>query len=123
LQRSGSNPSKYTPPTDSRLAANAADSSTSFEAHTPPNIQENINLLEADIRVLCRFVSDEEVQEKTQSWIPNTGNTRSHVSHYMRTIELYWHMKLLLGRAMMDRKDDKEETLLQLNKIQAQLWL
>jgi hypothetical protein len=41
----------------------------------------------------------------------------------MRTIELYWHMKLLLGRAMMDRKDDKEEILLQLDEIQAQLWL
>jgi hypothetical protein len=30
----------------------------------------------------------------------------------MRTIELYWHMKLLLGRAMMDRKDEKKEIML-----------
>jgi hypothetical protein len=46
------------------LAANTTKSSTSFEAHTPLSIQENINLLEEDVSVLSRFFSDEEVQEK-----------------------------------------------------------
>jgi hypothetical protein len=79
------------------------NSSTSYEAHTPPSIQVNIDLVER-ISESSRFVSDEEVQEKTHSWIPNTGNIRSHISHYLRTIELYWHMKLLLGRALMEKK-------------------
>jgi hypothetical protein len=30
-------------------------------------------------------------------------------------------MKLLLGRALMDRKDDKEEIMLELDEIKAQL--
>jgi hypothetical protein len=41
----------------------------------------------------------------------------------MRTIELYLHMKILLGKAMMDKKDDKEEIMLHLDEIQAQLHL
>jgi hypothetical protein len=32
-------------------------------------------------------------------------------------------MKLLLGRVLMDRKDDKDKVLLQLDEIQAQLRL
>jgi hypothetical protein len=32
-------------------------------------------------------------------------------------------MKLLLGKAMMDKKDDKEEIMLHLDEIQAQLHL
>jgi hypothetical protein len=38
-------------------------------------------------------------------------------------MDIYWHLKLLLGRAMVDRKEDKNKIMLQLDEIQGQLQL
>jgi hypothetical protein len=66
--------------TDSRLIAVAENSTNSYHAHTPPQIQAEINLVEADVRVLRRFVTDEEVRANTSSWVPDTGGIRSRAN-------------------------------------------
>jgi len=33
-------------------------------------------------------------------WIPDTGSSLSRETTYTRTIDLYWHMKSLLGKVM-----------------------
>jgi hypothetical protein len=35
--------------------------------HTPPSIQDQINLIEEDVCVLMHFISNEEVNDSTQS--------------------------------------------------------
>jgi len=39
---------------------------------TPPKIQLEMDAVEADVRVLRRFTSDDEVKETTRSWVPDT---------------------------------------------------
>jgi hypothetical protein len=63
------------------------------------------------------FVSDDEVLDSVTSWILDTGNTRSRVSQYLKTVDIYWHMKLLLGHVLVDRKDDKNEICSNLMKF------
>jgi hypothetical protein len=50
--------------------------SDDYHAHTPPEIQDEIDLAEADVQVLRHFISNEEVTDTTQSWVPDPGSTR-----------------------------------------------
>jgi hypothetical protein len=62
-------------------------STVEYHAHTPPEIQEEIDLVEADVRVLRHFISNEEVTYNIRSWVPDPGSTRE--SQYFKTIDLY----------------------------------
>jgi hypothetical protein len=81
----------------SLLVATSENSIESYHAHTPPQIQAEINLIEDDVRVLGHFVTDKEVRVDISSWVSNTGGIRYRKSHYLNTIEIYCKMKLTLG--------------------------
>jgi hypothetical protein len=63
----------------SRLISVVEESVEAYHAHTPPDIRAEIDLVEADVCVLRHFIPDEEVLHSTNSWIPDTGNTRAQI--------------------------------------------
>lgn len=42
--------------------------------------------------------------ESIASWALDTGNSRGCQNHYLLTMDLYWHVRLLLGKIIMDRR-------------------
>jgi hypothetical protein len=89
---------------DSRLIAVTKNLAESYHVHTPPQIQAEISLVEENIWVIWRFLTNEEVQANTISWVPDIGCILSHKSKYMKRIEIYWYIKSLLGWALLDKK-------------------
>jgi hypothetical protein len=52
----------------------------SYRSVTPPEIQTEMDLAEADVHVLRRFIPDEEVRETTNPWVLDTGTIRGRTS-------------------------------------------
>jgi hypothetical protein len=82
-----------------------------------------MDMAEVDVRVLWKFISDNEVKESTSLWVPNTGSFRGRSSQYLKTVDIYWHLKTLMGRVMLDHYEARQKVLLQLNEAQLQIKL
>jgi hypothetical protein len=91
--------------------------------HTPPAIQIKLDLVEVDVWVLRHFIVDKEVHENICSWIPDLVSSRAMVSQYYKTIDLYWHIKALMGKVMVERNEAHKEILLQIDDVQLQIKL
>jgi hypothetical protein len=90
-----------------RVHGGTEESSDSYYSHTPPHIQEELDLVEDNARVLRRFVSDDEVLKYISSWIIDIGNFSSRVTQYFKTMVIYWKMKLLLEQYLKECKEEK----------------
>lgn len=66
--------------------------------HTPPEIREELKIMEADVHLERFSTLDMDIDAKITSWIPNTRSSRSLETKYYHTIDLYWHVKALLGK-------------------------
>jgi hypothetical protein len=51
----------------------AENSANSYSFVTPPEIQTEMDLDEANVRVVRRFIPDDEVTETTNLWVPDTS--------------------------------------------------
>jgi hypothetical protein len=71
-----------------------------------------IDMAEADVRVLRHFVFYEEVANNTHSWILDPGTTRAKESQYLNTIDIYWNFKTLIGKVLVERHKAHQEILL-----------
>jgi hypothetical protein len=63
------------------------------------------------------------VLQSTSLCVLDTGNTRTRVYQYMKTIDIYWHMKVLMGHVLVERHEAKQEILSQLDDIQLKINL
>jgi hypothetical protein len=91
--------------------------------HTPPEIQEEIDLVEVEVRVLIHFISNEEVKDNVWSWVLDLGSMRARESQYFITIDLYWHLKFLMGKVLVEKHESHKEIILQLDNVQLQVNL
>jgi hypothetical protein len=55
-------------------------STDTYRFVTPPEIQTEMDLAEVYVRVLRRFIPDDELRETTNSWVPNTGTFQGQTS-------------------------------------------
>lgn len=92
-----------------------------FIAHTPLETQAALGILEVDVQLERNMTLDNEIDAVMVARIPNTGSSRSRDTKYNRTIDLYWHMKGLLGRALKDKQAAQNELYMQLEYIQLQI--
>jgi hypothetical protein len=83
----------------------------------PPEIWVELDLGEFDAQVLRHFIDDEVVNENICPWIPNTGSSRARESQYYKTIDLYWHMKTLMGKVLVEHNEAHQEILLHLDDV------
>jgi hypothetical protein len=75
------------------------------------------------VQVLRKFIPDEEVSQTTNPWVPDTGTIQGWLSHYLKTINIYWHLKTLMGRVLLDHHEARQEVLMQLDDVQLQVKL
>jgi hypothetical protein len=106
-----------------RLVDAVESSVDTYHFVTPPEIQTEMDLAEADVHVLRRFIPDDEVRETTSSWVPDTGTFRGWTSQYLKTMDIYWHLKTLMGQVLLDHHEARQEVLLQLDDVQLQVKL
>jgi hypothetical protein len=67
-----------------------------------------MHLIEVDVLVLRRFNPDNEVRETTRSWFPDTGTFQGWTSQYLKTMDIYWHLKTLMGRVLLDHHEARQ---------------
>jgi hypothetical protein len=82
-----------------------------------------IDLAEDDVRVLRHFVFDEEVVNNTHSYISYPGTTQSRESQYLNTFDIYYHIKMLMGKVLVESHRAHQEILIQLDDVQLQINL
>lgn len=46
---------------------------------------------------------ENDIVDQELGWIPDTDTDYTWDTKYFRTIDLYWHMKSLLGQALFER--------------------
>jgi hypothetical protein len=92
-----------------------------YQALTPPETIVELELVKADVHLERALVNEEEVDEEFTHWILDTGTSHSRETKYHRTIDLYWHVKTLLGKVMTERSTAFNEILLQMEYLQLQI--
>jgi hypothetical protein len=61
-----------------------------------------MDLAEDDVHVLMNFISVDEVKETTRSWVPDIGSVHGRFTQYLKTVDIYSHLKTLLGRFLLE---------------------
>jgi hypothetical protein len=51
------------------------------------------------------------------------GTTQARESQYLNTIDIYWHIKMLMGHFLIEQHEAHQEILLQLDDVQLQVKL
>jgi len=59
--------------------------------------------------------------EKFNEWIQDPGNTRSHMVLFNISLDLYWTMKILLGKVLIKHGEAYNKLLLQMDSIKEDL--
>lgn len=49
------------------------------------------------------------------------GNSLALDTKFLKAIDLYWHIKMFLGKILLDNEEDKEEIMEQLVEVLQQL--
>jgi hypothetical protein len=98
-----------------------APATEAYEAHTPPHIHVELDLAEADARVLHRFFDHDVVDAEIGQWIPDPGSYRERATLYTKTIDLYWLLKTMMGKVLVERNEAHEEIFLQLDEMQMEI--
>ena len=79
------------------------ESTLAWKTYIPQDIHAKLEILEVDIRFDCNLVLDEEVDAEFCQWILDTLSSHSRDTKYNKTIDLYWHMKTLLIKMLVER--------------------
>lgn len=70
--------------------------------------------MEEEVGPENKHILDSKVLEGIVAWIPHTSNTRGQQNHYLHTVNLYWHIKLLLGKMLVDKREAQDNLVLML---------
>lgn len=84
---------------------------------TPTEIHSITSDMEDEVCFNSHFILHQHVEKDTRNWIPDTGNTRSRQTRYIQTIDLYWHIKTLLGHVLVEHSKSQTELLLCIDDI------
>lgn len=68
-----------------------------FQTQTPPASRGAVEAMEEEVCRIKQQILNGEVDAEMIAWIPDTDSTRARDTKYYRTVELYWHIKDLLG--------------------------
>jgi hypothetical protein len=89
--------------------ATIAPTVEAYEAHTPSHIRAELDLAEVDARVLRRFIDHAAVDVEIGQWIPYLGSYRERATLYTRTVDLYWLLKMMMGKVLVEHNEAHEE--------------
>lgn len=63
------------------------------------------------------MTTGQEVVDSTIQWILDVGTTWARETRYWKTVELYWHIKNLLGQMLQIREEAQNTMQLQLDGL------
>jgi len=75
---------------------------------------------------VCKLMSDisyDQIDEEVQPWVPNTRRNRGKDSKYTKTLDLYWHYKVLVGKVLEEHNARNKAILHNMDTIQCHLNL
>jgi hypothetical protein len=61
------------------------------------------------------------VDEAIINWVSDIGSLRGHKTKYWKMVELYWHLKVLLGQMLQNKEDTHNTIQLQLDEFHLML--
>jgi hypothetical protein len=92
-----------------------------FNVHTPTKIPIELEPMEAYIRLEIITASYKDIDVDLTAWFLDTWSSFSQETKYYCTIDLYWHIKALMGKFMADMNTYTNEMSLQLEYLQLQI--
>ena len=76
------------------------------------NIRKEIADVEVDAKITRGCISDKEVWKEFEDLLPNPGYSWGRVSQHLKTLDLAWDQKYLMGNALIEQGEDHKEILL-----------
>jgi hypothetical protein len=89
-------------------------------SNTPPqgtSIQNALVVVEVEVHQEHATVHDWEVYVEIGNSDPDMGSSHARDTKFLKTIDLYWHIKTFMGKIMLDSEEDKEEIMEQLAEV------
>jgi len=68
--------------------------------------------VEAENKVTHNCISDEEVRKEFEGLLPDPGYPRGRVALYLKTLDIAWQPKIIMGKALVERGEDHMAILL-----------
>ena len=73
---------------------------------------QGIEQNEASVKTKMQSICHEDIEEEIVPWVQDAGSTKSKETKYFKTIALYWQMKALLGKSLIESKIENQKLLL-----------
>jgi hypothetical protein len=89
-----------------------------FNIHTPPKILAELEIMEVDVCLERITTPYRDIYVNLTAWIHDTRSSRLRETEYHCIIDLYWNVKALLGKVMVDKQVGNSEFSLQLEYLQ-----
>lgn len=86
---------------NSRLEDQARVVQSRYRAQMPFDQQEYLTQSERAAAIRRATLSDAAVREEWENWIPDPRQSRRRTTQYLQTVNLYWQIQFILGRALM----------------------
>jgi hypothetical protein len=77
-----------------------------YETHVPEDDKVAMSALEDEVLLVCEFKEDSEVDLQVGRVIPDLGCTKTQNSKFFHTLELYWHVKMMVALDMLPKDED-----------------
>lgn len=106
---------------NSQLQNNATSFAAIYHEQMLEHVREELSRWEREASSQRTSLSYGEVRAWWESQIPYTRKIRSRGNEYMQTINLYWQMKFLLGRALLDNREARRDLLQMLDHMHGHL--
>jgi hypothetical protein len=73
-----------------------------FWERTPNDICKEIENVEDEVHLERSITHNWNINAKMGSWIPDEGSSRAQDTKYWKTMDLYWYIKMGVGKIMQD---------------------
>ena len=80
------------------------NSTATIWGQVPNHIQHEISQVESEVSLERGFLQNYEVNIKMRHWVLDIGTSHARESKYLKTVALYWKMKTLMGKVILEEK-------------------
>jgi hypothetical protein len=77
-----------------------------YDTHVPEDDEVAMSALEDEVRLSCEFKEDSEVDFQVGRVISDLGCTSTRNSKFFHTLEIYWHVKMMVSFGMFPKDKD-----------------
>ena len=85
---------------------------------TPTCIQKEIAYTEEWVKIDQYCTQDEEIEMNMGPWVSYLGSSQNWDTKYYTIVTLYWQIKSLIGKVLLEFQEERNEMLLQKTEIQ-----